>query len=115
MDVMSMYSEKYGEKWEPLEDISIITRVKSCLDKLKYGNFSVYDKDFRFAPGNGHYIVLIYGGRNGNGEWVKYLSEMTKLFKLLLNPNEGKFEDVCLIELGGRSIDDTFSFLIGLK
>lgn len=113
-----MSAKDYEETWVEIDDEALIDRIKLAFVGTKDNQFVPYDfyrvKD-TINPDRFHYIVRIYGGKNGCGEWTSYLEDMCKIFEALLDRNKCSFSDAWLIEWKNSCANDTSMALIGLR
>lgn len=104
-------TEFEGEKWISVDRNSDIYKYattpenssKLSLDGLAevIGNESYSEEDDKY------YIACYYGGLNGPGEWVNYLSDIKKLIE--------KLNSAWIIDLKNDCIDDVFYLTIGFR
>ena len=115
-----MSAEDYGEVWTETHDNTLITRVKHGFttytnEENMITSYDYYTVPDTFDRSRSHYVVRVYGGRNGSGEWTSYFEDMKNAFAGLVNDSECNFSSVWLIELKNSPANDTFAALIGLK
>ena len=111
-----MTSSDYDESWNIITDEALINRIKLA--------FTGTDPENRFEPydfyvtGNtfdngSHYIIRVYAGQNGSGNWNSYMQDMKLIFDNLTN-NICNFKDAWLIEWKNSCGNDTSVALIGI-
>ena len=115
-----MSASEYGETWNPINDEPVIERVKKAIHESSNENnqFEAYDfytVQDTFNPHSFHYVIRLYAGCNGCGEWSSYLTDMTNIFKALIDKNKGNFKSAWLIEWRNNCASDTSAALIGLR
>ena len=113
-----MSAADYGENWTEINDEQFINRVKQCLIGTEENRFEAYDfytVPDTFDTSKSHYVIRIYAGKNGSGEWISYLSDLKTIFESLLNENKGNFGSAYLIEWRNNCASDTSAILIGLR
>ena len=108
-----LIDNKYHEIWYKVdfkEDKNAFL-IKKVIDdttnksKLQLGELAINPDDP--SP---YYIVQIYGGLNGHGEWTDYFEDLTKMAKAL-----EKIGHAWLIELENDCLDDVFTLTMGLR
>ena len=112
-----MTDKDYGETWEVIDDGQFIERINKAVEAAdEEDRFKAYDfyktKD-NFDPNKYHYVVRIYAGRNGCGEWVGYMESMKKIFEAFEKVSE--FKSAWLIEWKNGCANDTSVLLVGLR
>lgn len=119
----------YEENWEVIRPLtsmslssstpSVINRVKAAFININTNNqfvpYDYYKVNDTIDENKFHYVVGIYGGRNGSGNWLSYFTDMKTIFSNLINKTECHFSDVWLIEWKNSCADDTFAALVGLR
>lgn len=58
-----------------------------------------------------HYVIVLFGGLNGSGDWKDYIDTFAKVFDAL----DEKCKDSWLIELQNDCADDVYSAYIGIR
>ena len=58
-----------------------------------------------------HYVVMLHGGKNGNGKWFEYFSDLNLLFSTL----SIRFNEAWLMELDNDCADDVHYVYLGLR
>ena len=61
-----------------------------------------------------HFIVQLFGGKNGNGDWNDYLFHLNKIFASEYYKKFG-VENIWLIQLINDCIDDVHDVYVGLS
>ena len=111
-----MSSNTYNETWNEVENTDIIDRITASMIGTEENNFEL-DKCYKTSDALNsnrfHYIVRLFAGRNGSGEWSSYLSDLQKIFENLIH--ERHFSDVWLIEWVNSCANDTSRILFGLR
>ena len=106
-------TNEYGETWTKITDDDVITRVTKSLAGCEWSNLKL---DFvAKVEGSEHLVVHLYGGRNGCGEWNKYLVDLLSTFNKLKEESIGAFKNVWLISLKNDCADDVFDVYIGVR
>ena len=59
----------------------------------------------------GNYIVTLFGGMNGWGEWIEYLDDFSRLLKGLHKNNISGY----IVDINIDALDDVFSITIELR
>lgn len=114
-----MTAADYGENWIEFNDPAFIARVKHAFTitdpENRFDPYDYYMVADTFSEGKVHYVVRVYAGRNGCGDWVSYLTDMSKAFHALTNHSESHFSKAWLIEWKNGCANDTSAALIGLR
>lgn len=63
--------------------------------------------------GDFYFVVSLYGGKNGNGNWDEYLTHLHKLF-VEFDYTKSGIKDVWMIKLINDCLDDVHTVFIGL-
>ena len=97
----------FNEKWVRMDTNSDI--YKTIKSKVNFDNKSKLElKDVaQVEKSNPHYIAIIYGGLNGGGKWIQYLSDIAKIIKNIPNSY--------IIDLDVDTLDDVWTLKIGFK
>jgi len=90
------------EKWTRITTAD--DAIKKKLDFKNNSNLAL--ADVFEIEGADHYIIKIYGGLNGNGEWKKYLDDIKTVIS--------KFKDSWVIRLDVDCPDDVWNLYIGI-
>ena len=126
-----MSAKDYDEEWEEIKDgpirHDIFARIKEAISSVadeenRFEPYDLYRVQDTFDPNSFHYIVRIYAGRNGCGEWVSYLQDMTNIFNHLLQHDKPTtlsppitFSKIWLIEWRNRCADDISAALVAFR
>ena len=91
------------------EDDPVAIEIKTLIQKLNSTNKISLDKvtEVLLNDGSVWYEAKIYGGLNGNGNWVDYLVDIENIFKnlkdsWLINIDNDVPDDVWVLRLGFR-------------
>ena len=112
-----LIDNKYHEKWYKVnfkEDKNAV-RIKKVIDdttnksRLYLGELAL-NPDENYDDPSPYYIVQIYGGLNGSGEWTDYFEDLTTMAKALETIGHA-----WLIELENDCLDDVFTLTMGLR
>ena len=107
-------TNEYGETWTKVTDDDVITRVTKSLNGCE--ECSKLKVDFvAKVEGSEHLVIHLYGGRNGCGEWNKYLVDLLSTINKLTDESIGAFKRVWLISLKNDCADDVFDVYIGVR
>ena len=106
---MEMIENEFNEDWAKIEDIDIVTQFNHCLD----GTDNLSTSYVAGVPspeeiGNPHYVWGIHGGKNGNGNWIIYMLDLTNM---LVKLNE-IFDRVSVLSINTDVPDDVFDVRI---
>ena len=101
--------------WDPKEchvlkeDDPVTIEIKSLIQKLNSTNKISLDKvtEVLLNDGSVWYEAKIYGGLNGNGNWVDYLVDIENIFKNL--------KDGWLIDIDNDVPDDVWVLRLGFR
>lgn len=117
-------AKDFDEEWEEIKDgelrHNIFTRIREAISSTanaenRFEPYDLYKVQDTFNPNSFHYIVRMYAGRNGCGDWVSYLQDMTNIFRHLLQHDDKTtttFSDIWLIEWKNQAANDTSAALI---
>lgn len=116
-----------------LEDSEVYKLVKDIIDDLGYkmGPSDAYDAGDKDSLSLGpiyfgeptdkenyteefdgkHYVIVLWGGLNGSGNWKDYIGTFAKVFDAL----DEKCERCWLIELQNDCADDVYTAYIGVE
>lgn len=106
---MEIVENEFNEDWVKIEDAGIIRQFNHCLDGTSNLSTSyvagVPDLD---EIGKPHYVFGIHGGKNGIGNWIIYMLDLTKVVENL----KGIFDDVAVLSINTDIPDDVFDVRI---
>ena len=68
-------------------------------------------KDFKYMTAGDYYILDLYGGLNGRGQFLFYMEDVSELVKMLMI----RFDDVWLIKWENDCPDDIYTLSIGMR
>lgn len=106
-------TNEYGETWTKVTDDDVITRVTKSLAGCEWSNLKL---DFvAKVEGSEHFVIHLYGGKNGSGQWNEYFVDLLSTFNKLKDESIGTFKDVWLISLKNDCADDVFDVYIGVR
>ena len=91
------------------EDDPVAIEIKTLIQKLNSTNKISLDKvtEVLLNDGSVWYEARIYGGLNGNGNWVDYLVDIENIFK--------KLKDSWLIDIDNDAPDDVWVLRLGFR
>lgn len=91
------------------EDDPVTIEIKTLIQKLNSSNKISLDKvtEVLLNDGSVWYEARIYGGLNGNGNWVDYLVDIENIFK--------KLKDSWLINIDNDAPDDVWVLRLGFR
>lgn len=102
-DELKTHYESFGEKWESTQELHKNGMAKFIESKGVNSNLKVVEV---FLVNDDHYVVKLYGGLNGNGEWSKYLDDIKNIIDS--TPSY-------VIKLVADVPDDVWTLYIGLE
>ena len=106
-------TNEYGETWTKITDDNVITKVTKSLAGCDSSNLKL---DFvAKVEGSEHFVIHLYGGKNGCGEWNKYLVDLLSFINKLKEKDISAFKEVWLISLKNDCADDVFDVYIGVR
>lgn len=109
---------EYGETWTKITDDDVITRVTKSLEGCEWSNLKldrVTKVVTKLEETEEHFSIHLNGGKNGSGEWNKYLVDLLSFINRLTDKNIGGFKKVWLISLKNDCPDDVFDVYIGVR
>ena len=106
-------TNEYGETWIEISNGDVVTRVTKSLEGCEWSNLKL-DSVSKVEESE-HLVVHLYGGRNGSGEWNKYLVDLLSFINRLKDESIGAFKEVWLISLKNDCPDDVFDVYIGVR
>ena len=104
VDALKAHYESFGEKWVSTKELHKSGLVKQIEEKAKNSNLKVVDV---FKVNDDHYVVKIYGGLNGSGDWSNYLEDIKKSII--------DFTPSYVIKLDVDVPDDVWTLYVGIK
>lgn len=106
-------TNEFGETWTKITDDDVITRVTKSLAGCEWSNLKL---DFvAKVEESEHFVIHLYGGKNGSGQWNEYLVDLLSTFNKLKEESIGAFKNVWLISLKYDCADDVFDVYIGVR
>ena len=113
------YFEAVESKKETDERLELEKEIKSFLKEINDSNTKLdFDKFERMVEDEDecsdsqmYYILSLYGGLNGRGQFLFYLEDVAKLVKKLMI----RFDRIWLIEWKNDCPDDVFSLKLGMR
>lgn len=111
-------TNEYGETWTDVPNGDVVTRITKSLEGCEWSNLkldSVKKVVTKLDETEEHLVVHLYGGKNGSGEWNKYLVDLLSFINKLNDKNIGGFKEVWLISLKNDCPDDVFDVYIGVR
>ncbi len=106
-------TNKYGENWTEISNGYEVTKITQSLEGCEWSNLKL---DFvARVEESGHLVVHLYGGKNGCGEWNKYLVDLLSFINKLKDKDIGGFKEVWFISLENDCPDDVFDVYIGVR
>ena len=114
-------TNEYGETWTEISDGDIVTRVTKSMEGLEWSNLkldSISKVKLNYVENveeSEHLVLHLYGGKNGSGDWYKYLVDLSSFINKLKDESIGAFKKVWLIHLKVDCPDDTFDVRIGVR
>lgn len=117
-DPLKEYYEKYGENWNKTHDLD--NEIESLLDKSrKTSNIGLADvwvvTDDQVVPPNPYYIIKLYGGLNGTGNWRNYLKDIQGIISHFDKLNPDHTRGAYIIKLDVDVPDDVWTLYIGIN
>lgn len=101
-DAMKSLYESYGEKWESTQELHK-GGIVACIERRgAYSNLKVTDV---WKVNDDHFVVKIYGGQNGRGDWSKYLEDIKSIID---------FTPSYVIKLDVDVPDDVWTLYLGI-
>ena len=116
--------EKYKEIWEDITDLNMYKeRINLCLlgtENISCGYIADVIKDEVGQDIPNEYqskrqVIFLHGGKNGDGEWKKYIQDVSKIFEKLTIETIGGFKKAYLIDWTVDVADDVWYMWIGVK
>lgn len=106
-------TNEYEETWTKITDDDVIDKVTKSLAGCEWSNLKL---DFVAKVEEGsHLVVHLNGGKNGCGEWNKYLVDLLSFINKLKDESIGGFKEIWLISLKNDCADDVFDVYIGVR
>ena len=106
-------TNEYGETCTKITDDDVITRVTKSLAGCDQSNLKLYF--VAKVEKSEHFVIHLYGGKNGSGQWNEYLVDLLSTFNKLKDESIGAFKKVWLISLKNDCADDVFDVYIGVR
>lgn len=88
-------------------DTTIYTKVEKILNGIGE-NYKILKA---YTDGVEHYVFNISGGKNGNGNWLNYFSDIAQIFSIL----NYEFNEVWLIKIDNDVLDDIHYITFGIR
>jgi hypothetical protein len=109
-DYVEIKNKKLNESFQEKDCVRVAKELSEIIEKHRHGkttklSFGDFKKDE-----DGTWILKVYGGLNGWGEWTDYLEDITDLFDVLSE----KYL-VWVVDLDVDCLDDTFELSIGVE
>jgi hypothetical protein len=102
--------KKLNESFQEKDCVRVAKELSEIIEKHRHGKTSKLSfGDFK-KDEHGTWILKVYGGLNGWGEWNDYLADITDLFDVLSE----KYL-VWVVDLDVDCPDDTFELSIGVE
>ena len=97
---------------EVVKDFKLIDEINEIVKQFdKPNNFSLEKVYFVPNDVHPHYLISLNAGRNGDGKWVDYLTNLRDMFAQL-----GQiFENIWLVNWQNDCPDDVSTILVGAK
>ena len=106
-------TNEYEETWTKIIDDDVIDKVTKSLAGCDSSNLKL---DFvAKVEGSEHFVIHLYGGKNGSGQWNEYLVDLLSFINKLKEESIGAFKRVWLISLKNDCADDVFDVYIGVR
>lgn len=106
-------ANEFGEIWTKIIEDDVIDKVTKSLAGCECSNLKL---DFvAKVEESEHFVIHLYGGKNGSGQWNEYLVDLLSTFNKLKDENIGSFKEVWLISLKNDCADDVFDVYIGVR
>ena len=106
-------ANEYDETWTKITDDDVIDKVTKSLAGCNSSNLKL---DFvAKVEESEHFVIHLYGGKNGSGQWNEYLVDLLSTFNKLKDESIGGFKEVWLISLKNDCADDVFDVYIGVR
>lgn len=74
-------TNEYGETWTDVPNGDVVTRITKSLEGCEWSNLKldrVTKVVTKLEETEEHFSIHLYGGKNGSGEWNKYLVDGKK-------------------------------------
>ena len=106
-------TNEFGETWTNITDDDVIDKVTKSLVGCESSNLKL---DFvAKVEESEHFVIHLYGGKNGSGQWNEYLVDLLSTINKLKDESIGGFKEVWLISLKNDCADDVFDVYIGVR
>ena len=98
-ELVNFGKNNFHETWTPVpEKDEVYEGTKKIISE---NNSDIKLKTMCVVKEGGYYVCSVYGGLNGGGKWVNYLSDLKTIFE--------KLGDAWLIEIENDCLDDLWS------
>ena len=111
-------TNEYGETWTDVPNGDVVTRITKSLEGCEWSNLKlgrVTKVVTKLEETKEHFSIRLSGGKNGSGEWNKYLVDLLSFINRLTDKDIGGFKKVWLISLMNDCPDDVFDVYIGVR
>lgn len=106
-------TNEYDETWTKITDDDVIDKVTKSLAGCNSSNLKL---DFvAKVEESEHFVIHLYGGKNGSGQWNEYLVDLLSFINKLKEESIGGFKKVWFISLKNDCADDVFDVYIGVR
>ena len=85
-------------------------KVQSVIDKSRLG-LEVIHSEMDGKNNDSFYKITVSGGKNGNGKWSVYFSDLSKF----VNTIESNGMEIWLVKMYNDVLDDVFYATFGIK
>lgn len=86
-------------------------KINDCLTNV-LSHYSLDEIMESVSPDmSSHYVIVLSGGHNGNGDWCEYLKDLHKVMNKLKN----EFKECWLIDMQIDCADDVHNVFIGIN
>lgn len=110
-------TNEFGETWIDASSDDV-ARVTKSLEGCEWSNLKldrVTKVVTKLEETEEHLSIHLSGGKNGCGEWNKYLVDLLSFINRLTDKDIGGFKKVWLISLKNDCADDVFDVYIGVR
>ena len=95
---------------DSLNDTTVYITVEKII-KSVCNDYDILKATLLDDNGVSHYVFEISGGKNGNGNWFNYFSDINQIFSIL----NYKFKKVWLIKIDNDVLDDIHYITFGIS